>query len=197
MRQLPLTDADRAAMLSVIGAKSVDKLFADVPAAARLDMGRTGLPTHAREMAVERKLTTLAARNLSTASALCFLGYGVYRYHILAVVDALIQRGEFLTAYTPCQSEISQSTLQYLFKFQTPVALLTGMEGPPMPRCTTALPPCAEAVAMACRPYHPPGDSRCCCPGACILITVRLPKNLGALPRLPDHSPTPRSSHRR
>ncbi len=128
MRYLPLTDGDRAAMLDVIGAPSINALFADVPEAARLSGPINGLPLHASELAVERHMTKLAARNLSAGEAPFFLGAGAYRHHIPASVDHLIQRGEFLTAYTPYQPEIAQGTLQTLFEFQTQVARLFGCD---------------------------------------------------------------------
>ena len=128
MRYLPLTDTDRSEMLAVIGAASVDELFADVPAEASLDGPIAGLPLHASEMAVERHMTSLAARNLSAGSAPFFIGAGAYRHHVPATVDHLIQRGEFLTAYTPYQPEIAQGTLQALFEFQTQVARLFGTD---------------------------------------------------------------------
>jgi glycine dehydrogenase subunit 1 len=127
MRYLPLTDTDRKAMLATIGVDSVDDLFVDVPKAARLD-GPVELPPHAGEMDVARALGALAAKNLSAGEAASFLGAGAYRHFIPAAVDHLIQRGEFLTSYTPYQPEISQGTLQYLFEFQTQVAMMTGME---------------------------------------------------------------------
>ncbi len=127
MRYLPLTDTDRKAMLATIGVDTVDDLFVDVPKAARLD-GPVDLPLHAGEMEVARALGALAAKNLPAGEAASFLGAGAYRHFIPAAVDHLIQRGEFLTSYTPYQPEISQGTLQYLFEFQTQVALLTGME---------------------------------------------------------------------
>ncbi|MBB4266146.1 aminomethyl-transferring glycine dehydrogenase subunit GcvPA [Roseospira visakhapatnamensis] len=150
MRYLPLTDGDRRAMLARIGAASVDDLFRDVPdealAAARFD----DLPDHATEMAVERQLSALAARNRAAGAGPCFLGAGAYRHHVPAAVDHLIQRGEFLTAYTPYQPEVSQGTLQYLYEFQTQVALITGMEvaNASMYDAATGV---AEAAAMACR----------------------------------------------
>jgi glycine dehydrogenase subunit 1 len=128
MRYLPLTDADRREMLSVIGAKSVDDLFRDVPASARLGAKIPGLPDHQGELEVERAFQAYAAKNLSPASAPFFIGAGAYRHHVPATVDYMIQRGEFLTSYTPYQPEITQGTLQYLFEFQTQVTLLTGME---------------------------------------------------------------------
>lgn len=150
MRYLPLTDADRASMLAVIGTESVDELFADVPAAARLPGPIPDLPGHQGEIAVQRHLEALAARNLHAGSAPFFCGAGAYRHHVPAAVDYLIQRGEFLTSYTPYQPEIAQGTLQYLFEFQTQVALLTGMEvaNASMYDGSTA---CAEAVFMAQR----------------------------------------------
>ncbi len=150
MRYLPLTSADRSAMLGVIGASTVDDLFADVPAAARLSGPIAGLPHHASEMAVERHMAALAAKNVSAGSVPFFLGAGAYRHHIPASVDHLIQRGEFLTAYTPYQPEIAQGTLQVLFEFQTQVARLLGTDiaNASMYDGSTA---CWEAVAMAAR----------------------------------------------
>jgi glycine dehydrogenase subunit 1 len=150
MRYLPLTEADRSEMLARIGAPSVDALFADVPAAARRQGAIEGLPPHQGELQVERALKALAARNVPAGSAPFFCGAGAYRHHVPAAVDHLIQRGEFLTSYTPYQPEVSQGTLQYLFEFQTQVALLTGMEvaNASMYDGSTA---CAEAVMMANR----------------------------------------------
>jgi len=154
MRYLPLTEADRRDMLTAIGASSldargIDDLFRDVPAAARLD-DLLDLPRHAGEIEVERQIAALAARNVSAGAAPCFLGAGAYRHHVPAAVDHLIQRGEFLTAYTPYQPEVSQGTLQALFEFQTQVALITGMDvaNASMYDGSTA---CAEAVLMAGR----------------------------------------------
>lgn len=127
MRYLPLTEADRAAMLDTIGVASTDDLYCDVPDAARLD-GLIDLPAHAGEQVVERTIKAMAAKNLSPSEVPSFLGAGAYRHHVPASVDYLIQRGEYLTAYTPYQPEVSQGTLQVLFEFQTQVAMLTGME---------------------------------------------------------------------
>ncbi|MDR2857942.1 MAG: aminomethyl-transferring glycine dehydrogenase subunit GcvPA [Novosphingobium sp.] len=150
MRYLPLTPADRAEMLGLIGAASIDDLFSDVPAEARLSGPIAGLPMHASEMAVERHMAALAAKNLSAGAAPFFLGAGAYRHHIPASVDHLIQRGEFLTAYTPYQPEIAQGTLQVLFEFQTQVARLLGTDiaNASMYDGSTA---CWEAIAMAGR----------------------------------------------
>ena len=101
MRYLPLTDANRSAMLDVIGAKSIDELFSDVPREHYLTAPLEGLPPHASEMAVERHMRRLSKMNLAAADAPFFLGAGAYRHHIPASVDHLIQRGEFLTSYTP------------------------------------------------------------------------------------------------
>jgi glycine dehydrogenase subunit 1 len=128
MRYLPLTEADRREMLGVIGAKTVDELFRDVPAKARLAGTIAGLPDHQGELEVERAFQGFAARNVSPANAPFFIGAGAYRHHVPATVDYMIQRGEFLTSYTPYQPEITQGTLQYLFEFQTQVTMLTGME---------------------------------------------------------------------
>jgi glycine dehydrogenase subunit 1 len=127
MRYLPLTDVERAQMLGVIGVPSVDALFRDVPKSAWHDQA-FDLPPHQGEIEVERALTRLARQNIPAGSVPSFLGAGAYRHHVPAAVDSLIQRGEFLTSYTPYQPEVSQGTLQYLFEFQTQVALITGMD---------------------------------------------------------------------
>src|ERR1051325_4897816 len=128
MRYLPLTPDDRAAMLAKIGAPSVDALFRDVPHSAVVNRSAFDLPDTQGELEVERALSRMAARNVSAGSVPFFCGAGAYRHHVPAAVDHLIQRSEFLTSYTPYQPEIAQGTLQYLFEFQTQVALLTGME---------------------------------------------------------------------
>jgi glycine dehydrogenase subunit 1 len=128
MRYLPLSDADRSEMLQVIGAGSIDELFRDVPEEARLSGPIEGLPNHAPELSVERELSALARKNMVAGEVPFFLGCGAYRHHIPASVDHIIQRGEFLTAYTPYQPEIAQGTLQVLFEFQTQVARLYGCE---------------------------------------------------------------------
>jgi glycine cleavage system P protein (glycine dehydrogenase) subunit 1 len=152
MRYLPLTDADRLAMLAAIGAPSIDALFADVPPAAQAK-GLFDLPRAMGEIEVERALARLAAKNLPAGAATSFLGCGAYRHHIPAAVDHLIQRGEFLTSYTPYQPEISQGTLQALFEFQTQVALITGMDVANASMYDGAT-SCAEAVMMANRLTH-------------------------------------------
>ena len=150
MRYLPLTDADRGEMLARIGASSIDDLFVDVPPEARLDGPIAGLPLHASEMAVEKHMRRLSKKNLAAADAAFFCGAGAYRHHVPASVDHIIQRGEFLTAYTPYQPEIAQGTLQMLFEFQSQVARLYGcaVANASMYDGSTA---CWEAVAMAGR----------------------------------------------
>ena len=149
MRYLPLTPADRAEMLAVIGAPDVDALFRDVPPAARAK-DLFDLPLHAGELEVERELAGLAAKNRAAGAGPFFCGAGAYRHHVPASVDHIIQRSEFLTSYTPYQPEIAQGTLQVLFEFQTQVAALTGLEvaNASMYDGSTA---CAEAVMMAQR----------------------------------------------
>jgi glycine dehydrogenase subunit 1 len=150
MRYLPHNAADRAALLATIGAASTEDLFRDVPASAKLSGPIAGLPNAKSEIEVEAHISALAAKNLGTSRAISFLGAGAYRHHVPASVDALIQRGEFLTSYTPYQPEISQGTLQALFEFQSMVCALTGMEvaNASMYDGSTAT---AEAIAMACR----------------------------------------------
>ena len=149
MRYLPLTEADRSAMLKTIGIASIDALFAEVPAAARLHE-LLDLPRAQGELDVERAIGHMAARNVAAGSAPFFVGGGAYRHHVPAAVDHLIQRGEFLTSYTPYQPEIAQGTLQYLFEFQTQVALVTGMEVANASLYDGA-DSCVEAVMMANR----------------------------------------------
>ena len=162
MRYLPLTSDDRIAMLAKIGAPHIDALFRDVPKEAMVAAGAFDLPDHEGELEVERALSRLAAKNVAAGAVPFFCGAGAYRHHVPAAVDHLIQRSEFLTSYTPYQPEIAQGTLQYLFEFQTQVALLTGMEvaNASLYDGSTAT---AEAVLMAQRitrrprPFSPAG----------------------------------------
>jgi len=149
MRYLPLTDADRRSMLADIGVASIDDLFADIPEEVRFKQPLP-LPRHAGELEVERILSQMADKNMSAGAVPFFIGGGAYKHHVPASVDHLIQRSEFLTSYTPYQPEISQGTLQYLFEFQSQVALLTDMEvaNASMYDGSTA---CGEAVLMAHR----------------------------------------------
>ncbi len=127
MRYLPLSPSDRRDMLATIGVAAIDDLFVAVPKAMLL-RDAVNLPNAKGELDVERELGRLAAKNTAAGMVPFFVGAGAYRHHVPATVDHLIQRSEFLTSYTPYQPEITQGTLQYLFEFQTQVALLTGME---------------------------------------------------------------------
>jgi glycine dehydrogenase subunit 1 len=149
MRYLPHSDRERREMLGAIGVPDVDALFSDVPA-SKLLRELPDLPRAKSEMAVERTLGALAGRNVPAGSVPFFAGCGAYKHHVPASVDHIIQRSEFLTAYTPYQPEIAQGTLQYMFEFQSQVALLTGMEvaNASMYDGSTAA---AEAVLMAHR----------------------------------------------
>jgi glycine dehydrogenase subunit 1 len=122
-----LTDADREAMLAAIGVGSIDELFAEIPADVRL-----GRPLDVDPALTEAELwahlTELAAKNVDTGRELSFLGAGFYDHYVPAVADAVMQRGELLTAYTPYQPEMSQGTLQAIFEYQTAICELTGMD---------------------------------------------------------------------
>jgi glycine dehydrogenase subunit 1 len=122
---LSLTAADREAMLAAIGVSSVDDLFRDVPEGVRF-RGEPAVPPALTEVELQRHLEELAARN--AVDEVCFLGAGVYDHHVPAVVDAVLQRGELLTAYTPYQPELSQGVLQAIFEYQTAICELTGMD---------------------------------------------------------------------
>jgi glycine dehydrogenase subunit 1 len=144
---VPLTDADRAAMLATAGATSTDALFADIPEAYRNPELR--LPDALSELELLDDMRTLARKNRTAADHACFLGAGAYRHFRPSLVDALVMRGEFLTSYTPYQPEVSQGTLQAIFEFQSLVCELTGMDvaNAGMYDGASAL---AEACLMAC-----------------------------------------------
>ncbi|ODT76695.1 MAG: glycine dehydrogenase (aminomethyl-transferring) [Pelagibacterium sp. SCN 64-44] len=127
MRYLPHSAAERAEMLGVIGAANIEALFSAVPRSAYKDF-TLDLPDHQPEFSVEAHMRALAGKNRAGGDGPFFIGAGAYRHHVPATVDHLIQRSEWLTAYTPYQPEISQGTLQMLFEFQTQVAKLTGMD---------------------------------------------------------------------
>ncbi|WIJ24590.1 aminomethyl-transferring glycine dehydrogenase subunit GcvPA [Devosia sp. RR2S18] len=127
MRYLPHSEAERSEMLAAIGADTINALFSAVPAKA-LKTFDLGLPAHQPEFLVEAHMRALAAKNHTGSDGPFFIGAGAYRHHVPATVDHLIQRSEWLTAYTPYQPEISQGTLQMLFEFQTQVAKITGMD---------------------------------------------------------------------
>ncbi len=123
---IPHTDPEREEMLREIGVSSMAELFNAVPKEFRFP--KLNLPPALTEMEVLSELTELSAANESTRDLICFLGAGVYNHYIPAAVDAVISRGEFLTAYTPYQPEVSQGTLQAIFEYQSLIASLTGME---------------------------------------------------------------------
>jgi glycine dehydrogenase subunit 1 len=125
-RYTSATPADRAEMLATIGVDSVDALFEQVPEPLRL--GRPlELPAGMSEADVYERLAALAARNADAEHQVCFLGAGMYDHYVPAIVDAITQRSEFLTPYTPYQPEISQGGLQAMFEFQTMMSELTGL----------------------------------------------------------------------
>src|SRR5690349_1711218 len=124
---LGLTDDDRSAMLETIGVASVEELFRDIPAGVRFDRALELEPA-LTEHELSAHLGALAARNVDATRELSFLGAGIYDHYVPAVVDAVLQRGEFLTAYTPYQPEMSQGVLQAIFEYQTAICELTGMD---------------------------------------------------------------------
>jgi glycine dehydrogenase subunit 1 len=124
---LALTDSDRDAMLSAIGISSIEELFADIPAGVRF-AGELDLPPALTEQELTAYFEQLAAENDHTGTTVSFLGAGLYDHYVPAVVDAVLQRGEFLTAYTPYQPELSQGVLQAIFEYQTAICELTGMD---------------------------------------------------------------------
>ena len=130
MPYFALTPADRDAMLQTIGVPSVDDLFADIPAHLRASAasGFEEMGGPQSELAITRRMKALASLNVGAEDAACFLGAGLYDHFIPALVPALVQRGEFLTAYTPYQAESSQGTLQVIYEFQTLLCRLTQME---------------------------------------------------------------------
>jgi glycine cleavage system P protein (glycine dehydrogenase) subunit 1 len=124
---LSLTEQDRQQMLETIGVDSIDELFEQIPAGVRL--GRPlELEAALSEPELVAHLSELAARNVDTGREVSFLGAGIYDHYVPAVVDAMLARGEFLTAYTPYQPEMSQGLLQAIFEYQTAICELTGMD---------------------------------------------------------------------
>ena len=127
MSYLSLTDADREAMLERIGVSSVEDLFQDIPERVRF-RGDLDLEPALSEPELVAHLEELAGRNVHTGQELSFLGAGIYDHYVPALVDAILARGEFLTAYTPYQPEMSQGILQAIFEYQTVICELTGMD---------------------------------------------------------------------
>jgi glycine dehydrogenase subunit 1 len=122
---LSLTESDREAMLAAIGVETVEELFREIPEGVRFRR-ELDLPPALSEAELQRHLAELAAKNIP--DEVCFLGAGIYDHHVPAVVDAILQRGELLTAYTPYQPEMSQGVLQAIFEYQTAICELTGMD---------------------------------------------------------------------
>jgi glycine dehydrogenase subunit 1 len=149
MRYLPLTQQNRKDMLAAIGVSNVDELFKDVPKSAFMK-GLANLPAHMGELEIERKLSSYANQNHHAGMGPFFLGAGCYYHHVPSTVDYIIQRSEFLTAYTPYQPEIAQGTLQAIYEYQSFIALLTGQDvaNASMYDGATAM---AEAALMAMR----------------------------------------------
>jgi glycine dehydrogenase subunit 1 len=147
MRYLPKSSAERQQMLAEIGASAIDELFAMIPAAYRLDRDLAVPRAHAESEIIDY-FKAAGAKNATDYAS--FLGAGAYRHYRPVIIDSLIQRGEFLTSYTPYQAEISQGTLQAIFEFQTMIAELTGMDvaNASMYDGSTGA---AEAVRMAMR----------------------------------------------
>ncbi|HEV8715650.1 MAG TPA: glycine dehydrogenase, partial [Candidatus Binatia bacterium] len=127
MRYIPHTDHDIAAMLTTLGVSSVDELFAHLPQELRA-RAAIDLPPGKSESEVREWLTSLAGTNLVSSGILPFIGGGAYPHFVPVVVDHIIQRAEFATAYTPYQPEVSQGTLQAIFEFQSLVAALLGLD---------------------------------------------------------------------
>lgn len=149
MRYIPITCEQREAMLRAVGVSDVDELFVDVPEQARLDAG-LDMPAGMGEIELTAHLRRLAGLNTAPSTLVSFLGAGCYDHHIPAVVDHVLRRPEFFTAYTPYQPEVSQGTLQAIFEYQTGICELTGMDvaNASMYDGATAF---AEAAFMAAR----------------------------------------------
>jgi glycine cleavage system P protein (glycine dehydrogenase) subunit 1 len=142
----PHTDADRQRMLDALGIADVDELFADIPPALR--SAGLDLPGPEPELELSRRLTALAGRNLTDLAS--FLGAGVYRHWTPAAVDQILLRGEWYTAYTPYQPEVSQGTLQSIYEYESLIAELTGLDVVSASHYDGAA-ATAEAALMACR----------------------------------------------
>lgn len=125
-RYLPMTSEDKQEMMKAIGIEDTDELFADIPAGVRLQK-ELDLKQPINEYALTKELTALANKNICTKEVVSFLGAGVYDHYIPSIVDHVISKSEFYTAYTPYQPEISQGELQAIFEFQTMISELTGL----------------------------------------------------------------------
>lgn len=126
-RYLPMTEEDKQQMLQTIGVQSIDELFSDIPESVRFQ-GEYNIKPAKSEPELMKELMELAAKNADMKTYTSFLGAGVYDHYIPTIVDHVISRSEFYTAYTPYQPEISQGELQAIFEFQTMICELTGMD---------------------------------------------------------------------
>ena len=151
---LSITDADREEMLAAIGVSSIDELFEQIPVGVRFDR-ELDVPPALGEPELVRHLEELAAKNVHTGAELSFLGAGIYDHYVPSVADVVLSRGEFLTAYTPYQPEMSQGTLQAIFEYQTVICELTGMDvsnASGYDGCTVAADACFVARHVSDRP---------------------------------------------
>jgi len=146
MTYLPHTDADRLEMLAAIGVEQIDDLFHDVPESCRFP--ELNLPDPLSEMEIMAELQAMTEENLDTGHFSSFLGAGAYDHYVPRIVDHVISRSEFYTAYTPYQPEISQGTLQSIFEYQSMICALTGMDAANASHYDGAT-STAEAVIMA------------------------------------------------
>ena len=148
---IPNTASDRQEMLRAIGVSSIQELFRDIPGTHRNP--HLDLPEPLSELELQQEMEALAAENRHALQGPCFLGAGAYRHFVPSVVQAIASRGEFLTAYTPYQPEVSQGTLQVIYELQSLTCQLLGMEvsNAGMYDGATSL---AEAALMACRVTH-------------------------------------------
>ncbi len=142
----PHTEAEREAMLKTIGVKRLEDLFKDVPADYRFP--KLDMPPALTEMEAYQELQDISEANETVRDLICFLGAGAYNHYTPAAVDMMLRRGEFYTAYTPYQAEISQGTLQSIFEYQSLICALTGMEACNASHYDGAT-SAAEAVIMA------------------------------------------------
>ncbi|HEY9576504.1 MAG TPA: glycine dehydrogenase, partial [Pseudobacillus sp.] len=126
-RYLPMTETDKKEMLAAVGVQTVDELFADIPEKVRFQ-GLYNIKEAKAEPALKKELNAMAAKNMNAKQNASFLGAGVYDHYTPSIVDHVISRSEFYTAYTPYQPEISQGELQAIFEFQTMICELTGMD---------------------------------------------------------------------
>ncbi|WP_019242538.1 MULTISPECIES: aminomethyl-transferring glycine dehydrogenase subunit GcvPA [Bacillus] len=147
-RYLPMTENDQKQMLEAIGVSKIDDLFNDIPESIRFK-GEYNIKKAKSESALTKELSTLASKNVDSKSYASFLGAGVYDHYAPIIVDHVLSRSEFYTAYTPYQPEISQGELQAIFEFQTMICELTGMDvaNSSMYDGGTAL---AEAAMLSC-----------------------------------------------